>query len=34
MYILRLATEVNWNEEEACFDNFAKETAKFYRYIH
>ena len=27
---MRLATEVNWEEEEACFDTLAKETAKFY----
>lgn len=31
MYILRLATEVNWNDEESCFNDLAKETAKFYR---
>lgn len=31
MYILRLATEVNWSEEEACFHDFAWETAKFYK---
>lgn len=31
MYILRLATEVNWSDEGSCFDNFARETAKFYR---
>jgi DNA mismatch repair protein MLH1 len=29
-YILRLATEVNWGDEENCFDTFCAETAKFY----
>jgi len=29
-YILRLATEVNWDSEKECFDSFARETALFY----
>ena len=31
MYILRLATEVDWDNESDCFQSFARETAKFYR---
>ncbi|XP_050306304.1 DNA mismatch repair protein Mlh1 [Anthonomus grandis grandis] len=30
MYIIRLATEVNWEVEKKCFDTFARETAMFY----
>ncbi|XP_071157797.1 DNA mismatch repair protein Mlh1-like isoform X2 [Mytilus edulis] len=30
MYILRLATEVNWDSEKECFDTFARETSEFY----
>ncbi|KAF2885086.1 hypothetical protein ILUMI_21089 [Ignelater luminosus] len=30
MYMLRLATEVNWDEEKECFHTFAKETATYY----
>ncbi|XP_063421128.1 DNA mismatch repair protein Mlh1-like [Mytilus trossulus] len=30
MYILRLATEVNWDAEKECFDTFARETSDFY----
>lgn len=30
MYILRLATEVNWDSEKECFDSFARETCDFY----
>lgn len=30
MYILRLATEVNWDSEKECFDTFARETSDFY----
>jgi len=30
VYIIRLATEVNWESEKDCFDTFAKETAAFY----
>ena len=30
VYIIRLATEVDWDTEKTCFDNFATETAAFY----
>ncbi|XP_026535300.1 DNA mismatch repair protein Mlh1 isoform X2 [Notechis scutatus] len=30
MFILRLATEVNWDEEKECFDSLSKECAMFY----
>ncbi|NXN99383.1 MLH1 protein, partial [Rhinopomastus cyanomelas] len=30
MFILRLATEVNWDEEKACFESLSKELALFY----
>ena len=30
MYILRLATEVNWDSEKDCFDTFFRETSEFY----
>ncbi|XP_052094943.1 DNA mismatch repair protein Mlh1-like isoform X2 [Mytilus californianus] len=30
MFILRLATEVNWDSEKECFDTFARETSDFY----
>ncbi|XP_018791900.1 PREDICTED: DNA mismatch repair protein Mlh1 [Bactrocera latifrons] len=30
MYILRLATEVDWESEVECFETFCRETAKFY----
>ncbi|XP_060542055.1 DNA mismatch repair protein Mlh1 isoform X3 [Pantherophis guttatus] len=30
MFILRLATEVNWDEEKQCFDSLSKECAMFY----
>ncbi|XP_033762877.1 DNA mismatch repair protein Mlh1-like [Pecten maximus] len=30
MYILRLATEVDWDDEKRCFDSFARETSNFY----
>lgn len=33
MFILRIATEVNWEEEEACFDTFCQELSLFYK-IH
>ncbi|XP_005096287.1 DNA mismatch repair protein Mlh1 [Aplysia californica] len=32
MYILRLATEVNWDSEKECFDTFCQETAQFYAF--
>lgn len=33
MYILRLATEVDWQSEKRCFDTFSRETAKYYSQI-
>ena len=30
MFLLRLATEVNWDNEKDCFDSLAKEIADFY----
>ncbi|KAM4028448.1 DNA mismatch repair protein Mlh1 isoform 1-T1 [Anomaloglossus baeobatrachus] len=30
MFILRLATEVNWDDEKECFESFSKECAMFY----
>ncbi|XP_060070717.1 DNA mismatch repair protein Mlh1-like isoform X2 [Ylistrum balloti] len=30
MYILRLATEVDWDVEKICFESFARETSNFY----
>ena len=30
LYIVRLATEVEWDSEKECFQSFAEETAKFY----
>ncbi|XP_011184409.2 DNA mismatch repair protein Mlh1 [Zeugodacus cucurbitae] len=30
MYILRLATEVDWESEVECFESFCRETAQFY----
>ncbi|XP_060103589.1 DNA mismatch repair protein Mlh1 isoform X1 [Heteronotia binoei] len=30
MFILRLATEVNWDEEKECFGSLSKECAMFY----
>ncbi|XP_032665925.1 DNA mismatch repair protein Mlh1 isoform X2 [Odontomachus brunneus] len=33
LYIMRLATEVNWKKEQSCFQNICRETAKFYSYI-
>ncbi|KAM4657857.1 DNA mismatch repair protein Mlh1 isoform 3-T3 [Amazona ochrocephala] len=30
MFILRLATEVNWDEEKPCFESLSKELALFY----
>ncbi|XP_055918908.1 DNA mismatch repair protein Mlh1 [Eupeodes corollae] len=30
MYLLRLATKVNWNAEDECFESFCRETARFY----
>lgn len=33
MYVLRLASEVNWTVEKECFKSFARETAVFYSTI-
>lgn len=33
LYILRLATEVDWDTEKKCFDTFSRETAIFYSCI-
>ncbi|KAH8402108.1 hypothetical protein KR009_009833 [Drosophila setifemur] len=30
VYLLRLATEVDWDQEARCFETFCRETAKFY----
>ncbi|XP_017073269.1 DNA mismatch repair protein Mlh1 [Drosophila eugracilis] len=30
VYLLRLATEVDWEQEARCFENFCRETARFY----
>ncbi|NXV08463.1 MLH1 protein, partial [Cettia cetti] len=30
MFILRLATEVNWDEEKECFESLSKELSMFY----
>ncbi|RXG71986.1 DNA mismatch repair protein Mlh1 [Armadillidium vulgare] len=30
LYVLRIATEVEWNSEKDCFQTFCRETAKFY----
>jgi len=30
LYLLRLASEVDWSREKECFLNFCRETAKFY----
>ncbi|XP_071108486.1 DNA mismatch repair protein Mlh1-like [Haliotis cracherodii] len=30
LYVLRLATEVNWEEEKECFESFCRETSEFY----
>ncbi|XP_060532922.1 DNA mismatch repair protein Mlh1 isoform X3 [Cylas formicarius] len=33
LYLIRLATDVNWETERACFDTFCRETAKFYAHV-
>ncbi|XP_073486692.1 DNA mismatch repair protein Mlh1 isoform X2 [Aquarana catesbeiana] len=30
MFILRLATEINWDDEKECFESFSKECAMFF----
>nr|XP_022306546.1 DNA mismatch repair protein Mlh1-like [Crassostrea virginica] len=32
MFVLRLATEVNWDEEKNCFHTFCRETSEFYSF--
>lgn len=34
LYIMRLATEIDWRKEQICFQNICRETAKFYSYIN
>lgn len=34
LYIMRLATEVDWRKEQVCFQNICRETAKFFSYIN
>ncbi|XP_043272183.1 DNA mismatch repair protein Mlh1 isoform X2 [Venturia canescens] len=34
LYILRLATEVDWTAEKVCFDGICRETAKFYSHVN
>lgn len=31
--MLRLASEVDWDDEKRCFQTVSRETAKFYAYI-
>lgn len=33
LYVLRLATEVDWTGEQCCFDGICRETAKYYSRI-
>lgn len=33
LYILRLATEVEWDDEKEFFQTFSRETARFYAEI-
>ncbi|KAG8236687.1 hypothetical protein J437_LFUL016724 [Ladona fulva] len=32
MWILRLASEINWAEEKECFESLCRETSKLYAY--
>ncbi|KAK4878024.1 hypothetical protein RN001_010530 [Aquatica leii] len=34
MYVLRLATEIEWTKEKECFNSFAQETAQYYAQVH
>lgn len=31
-YLLRLACDVNWKEEQPCFEGICRETASFYSF--
>lgn len=33
IYVLRLATEVEWDTEEDCFETFCRETARYYAMV-
>ncbi|XP_061387697.1 DNA mismatch repair protein Mlh1 [Musca vetustissima] len=33
IYMLRLATEVEWDTEEECFETFCRETARYYAMV-
>lgn len=33
LYMLRLATEVEWDTEEECFETFCRETARYYALV-
>lgn len=33
LYLLRLATEVEWDKEEECFETFCRETARYYAVV-
>ncbi|KAL1121982.1 hypothetical protein AAG570_003390, partial [Ranatra chinensis] len=33
LYVLRLACDVDWDSEQACFQGVCRETARFYSYI-
>ncbi|XP_057306377.1 DNA mismatch repair protein Mlh1-like [Hydractinia symbiolongicarpus] len=32
MFLLKLATEVNWDAEQECFDGFSRECSRFYAF--
>lgn len=34
MFILRLATEIDWSNEQECFDGICREIGKFYSHIN
>ncbi|XP_017061507.1 DNA mismatch repair protein Mlh1 [Drosophila ficusphila] len=34
VYLLRLATEVDWDQEARCFETFCRETARFYSQLY
>ncbi|KAH8299877.1 hypothetical protein KR044_007136, partial [Drosophila immigrans] len=33
VYLLRLATEVEWEQEAQCFESFCRETARYYAHL-